>query len=51
MACWVIQNGVPFDTAHDMPDWMLLAYAITFAQAKNGGLEWDWDRMTFQEKR
>jgi hypothetical protein len=51
MICWVIQNRVPFDVAHSMPDWQLLAYSIVFAQLKNGSQEWDWDRMQFLEKR
>jgi hypothetical protein len=34
-----------------MPDWEALAYAITFAQLKNGDKEWDWNSMTFVEKR
>jgi len=34
-----------------MPDWMLLGYAICFAQLANGNQEWDWDRMTFTERR
>jgi len=34
-----------------LTDWELLAYAISFAQLKNGNLEWDWDRMSFLEKR
>jgi hypothetical protein len=50
MTLWNIQNGVPFDVAHCLPDWESLAYAIVFAQHKNGGKEWDWDRMTFIDK-
>lgn len=48
--CWAISNGVPFDVAHAMDEWELLAYAITFAQHKNGDQEWDWERMTFVER-
>jgi hypothetical protein len=50
MVCWTIKNGVPFDVAHEMPDWMLLAYSIVFAQLKNGHREWDWDNMRFLER-
>jgi hypothetical protein len=34
-----------------MTEWELFAYAIVFAQHENGNKEWDWDRMTFIEKR
>ena len=51
MICWDIKNGVPFDVAHALPDFELLAYAIVFAQFENGGQEWDWDRMQFIGKR
>jgi hypothetical protein len=46
-----VKNGVPFDVAHAMPEWELLGYAIVFAQLENGNQEWDWDRMTFIEKK
>lgn len=46
-----MKNGVPFDVAHVMPDWELLAYAITFAQFDNGNKDWDWDRMTFIDRK
>lgn len=49
--CWAIKHGVPFDVAHAMDDWELLAYAITFAKLENSAQQWDWDRMTFIEKR
>jgi hypothetical protein len=51
MICWNIQSGVPFDVAHAMPDWQLLAYSVVFAQLKNGNQEWDLDNMRFIEKR
>lgn len=51
MVCWAVTNGVPFDVAHEMSEWELLAYFITFAQFKNGHLEWDWNNMRFLEKR
>jgi hypothetical protein len=51
MVCYAIQNGVPFDVAHSMSDWQLLSYSVMFAQLKNGNQEWDWDRMTFIERR
>ncbi|WP_156927829.1 hypothetical protein [Bradyrhizobium sp. Tv2a-2] len=51
MICWSIQNGVPFDVAHNMFDHELLSYSIVFASLKNGGQEWDWDRGGFIEKR
>lgn len=51
MICWAIKNGVPFDVAHSLEEWELLAYAITFAQLKNGNQEWDWDSMSFIERR
>jgi len=28
----------------------LLGYAIVFAQYENGGLEFDWDEMKFEER-
>ncbi len=51
MTCWAIKNGVPFDVAHSLDPGELLAYAITFAQLDNGNKEWDWDRMTFFDRR
>jgi hypothetical protein len=51
MVCFAIQNGVPFDVAHAMDHWELLAYIVNFAQLKNNNQEWDWDRMTFIERR
>jgi hypothetical protein len=51
MICWVIQSGVPFDVAHSLDDWELMAYSIVFAQNKNGNLEWDWERGSFIERR
>jgi hypothetical protein len=50
LICFAIKNGVPFDVAHSLEWWELLAYAITFAQFENGDREWDWDRMTFIER-
>ena len=46
-----MKNGVPFDVAHVLDDWELLAYAIVFSQFENGNLEWDWAAMRFAEKR
>lgn len=34
-----------------MEDWELLAYAVTFARLENSDRVWDWDRMTFIEKK
>jgi hypothetical protein len=34
-----------------MDEYLLLTYAITFAQLVNGNLEWDWDKMQFLERR
>jgi hypothetical protein len=34
-----------------MPVWQLLAYGIVFGQFSNGDLTWDWDRMTFIERK
>jgi hypothetical protein len=51
MICFAIKHGVPFDVAHAMEDWQLLAYVITFAQYENGNQAWDWDRMTFIERK
>lgn len=34
-----------------MEEWELLGYGISFAQLENGNKKWDWDRMTFIEKR
>lgn len=34
-----------------MDEWELLAYAIVFAKLENNAQHWDWDRMTFVEKR
>jgi hypothetical protein len=31
--------------------WELLAYAVTFSSLENSDRQWDWDRMTFIEKR
>jgi hypothetical protein len=45
-----MKNGVPFDVAHAMEDWELLAYAISFAKLDNGNREWDWDKMSFLER-
>lgn len=50
MITWVIKNGVPFDVAHCLEEWELLAYSISFAQLENGNQTWDWDRMTFIER-
>lgn len=50
MVCYAIKNGVPFDVAHAMPDWQLLAYVISFGQFENGNQTWDWDNMRFIEK-
>jgi hypothetical protein len=36
--------------AHSLDDWELLAYAIVFSQFKNGGLEWNWESMSFIER-
>lgn len=48
--CWAIKNGVPFDVAHEMYDWELLAYGIVFAQLENGNKTWDWNDMRFLER-
>jgi hypothetical protein len=45
-----VKNGVPYDVAHALPEWELLAHAIVFAQLENGHREWDWQRMTFVEQ-
>lgn len=34
-----------------MTDYELWAHFIAFAQFDNGGLEWDFDRWTFIERR
>jgi hypothetical protein len=47
----VVDHGIPFDVAYSLEEFELLAYAITFAQLENGNQQWDWDRMTFIEKR
>jgi hypothetical protein len=44
-----VKNGIPFDAAHAMEDWELLAYAIIFAQFENGNQEWSWEDMRFIE--
>jgi hypothetical protein len=51
MVCWAIKNGVPFDVAHCLSEWELLSYSIVFAQLKNGDAEWNWDSMSFVERR
>ena len=51
MICWVIKNGVPFDVAHAMDEYELLAYTIDFAKLANSKVDWDWDKMTFTERR
>ena len=48
MTCWVIKNGVPFDVAHALEDWELLAYWLVFAQF-NDPKEFDWQLMQFIE--
>lgn len=50
MQAYAIKNGVPYDVAHVMDDWELLAHAIVFAQFDNGNKEWDWDNMKFIER-
>lgn len=50
MICYVIKNGVPFDVAHCMEDWDLLAHSVTFAKLDNGDLDFDWDSMRFIER-
>jgi hypothetical protein len=49
MACWLVRNGVPYETAFEMEEHELLAYAITFSGFENGK-KWDWDAMKFREK-
>jgi hypothetical protein len=51
LICFAIKHGVPFDVAHSLDEYELLAYAISFAQLENGNQTWDWDRMTFIERR
>jgi hypothetical protein len=51
MTNWCIRNGIPYDVAHALDDGELLAHTIVFAQFENNGLEWDWDRMRFIEKK
>lgn len=45
-----MKNGVPFDVAHSMDGWELLAYGIVFGKLENGNKEWDWDSMTFLDR-
>jgi hypothetical protein len=46
-----VKNGVPFDVAHALTSWELVTYAVTFGELENGSQEWNWDSMTFNEKR
>jgi hypothetical protein len=46
----VIKNGVPFDVAHALEDWELIAYTVVFGQFENGNKEWDWDSMSFIDR-
>jgi hypothetical protein len=46
----VIKNGVPFDVAHALEQWELMAYAVSFAKLDNGDKEWDWDNMGFIDR-
>jgi len=50
MILWIIKNGVPYDVAHSLYDWELLAYFVVFAQFENGNLEFDWEKFRFIER-
>lgn len=44
-----MKYGVPWDVAHSLDDEPRLAYVIYYGQLEGG--EWDWDAMTWRERR
>jgi hypothetical protein len=48
---WLIKNGIPYEEVDLMDEAELLANAIVFGQLENGGLEWDWETMKFEERQ
>jgi hypothetical protein len=50
MQCHCIKNGVPFDVAHALYDWELLAYVVTFGSLESHDHVFDWNSLAWVKK-
>jgi hypothetical protein len=44
---WLVRNGVPFDTAFELPDDIRAGFAIVFSQFE--GAKFNFNTMTFEK--
>lgn len=45
----LLKNGVPYDVAMSMPEWMVLAHVVTFGTLDGG--KFDWQRMRWEDSK